>query len=310
MPIDPRACPGACNARARREHRAYDETLRAHEQALAEWRIPLALPITVAPELPRIATWYGDPVWCGTDLAARRQELAELDDLACLVVRDADGHRGANGEARVSGSPAPGSPSPTLDDVDELDSWLRSWQATWTGTDTLARRGHIADSVTRGVSWLLGRADRVLQHADVGADFGREVHAWHTRLSRGSKSDIRVHRKPLRCDKCGCMSLEWPEGSDRVTCARRDCQRVLSLPEYEALVEHVAPAAQVEVKARAAARPRRARVDYGDLSGRTPAGSPPGVPRERDDERIAGWAASPMSSRSPKTPTKPPSRPG
>ncbi|WP_405149469.1 hypothetical protein OG589_14630 [Sphaerisporangium sp. NBC_01403] len=286
MPIDPRSCPGACNARARREHRVYDEQLAAYQQALDEWRIPLTLPVNNA-EPPRVTPWYGNPVWCGTDLAARRQELAELDDLACLVVAEADGHRGANGEARVSGSPTPGSPSPTLDDVDELDSWLRSWQGAWTGEDTLARRGHIADSVTRGVSWLLGRADRILGHEAVGADFGREIHAWHTRLSRGSKSDIRVHRKPLRCDRCGCLSLEWPEGSDRVTCARRDCQRILTLPEYEALVEHVAPAARVAVTARAAARPRRPHADCGDLSGRTPAGSSP-IPMENaEHERIA-----------------------
>ncbi|MCW2768170.1 MAG: hypothetical protein JWO11_4129 [Nocardioides sp.] len=289
MPIDPRACPGACNARARREHRVYDEALRTFEQELADWRVPLTLPDAVAPEPPRVTPWYGNPVWCGTDLAARRQELAELDDLACLVVRDADGHRGQHGEARVSGTPVSGSPSPTLDDVDELDSWLRDWQATWTRTDTLARRGHIADSVNRGVSWLLasGRCDRILQHPQVGADFGREIHAWHTRLSRESKSDIRVHRKPLRCDKCGCLSLEWPEGSDRVTCARRDCQRILTLVEYEALVDHVAPAAQLAVRERSAARPRKPRVDYGGLSGRTPAGSSP-IPAENDNhERIA-----------------------
>lgn len=247
--LDPRSCPGACNGRYRREHHAYDDALAAYQRdldayprALADWHPPL-VPHPERPEPPappRTAAYLGSPVWCGTCTVARRTELAALDDLACLLVAEADGHRGVNGEAKVSRSAGPASPSPTLDEVDELESWLRSWQAAWTGTDTLARRGGLADAVTRGVAWLHARADRMLAHPDLALPYGQEIHGWYTRLARASRSDVRVQRKPLPCPGCDCKSLEWPEGADKVACARADCARVLTLGEYEALVEHAA----------------------------------------------------------------------
>lgn len=239
MPIDQNACPGACNAKVRREHRTYDEEIRAYDKALADWDgTPETEP--VRPQPPRTLYWLGDPVWCVTDTATLRQELAELDDLAALAAARSDGHREPTREGRVSGTTTPPSPSPTVEDLDELESWLREWRATYAGTETPARQGFLATAVTTNVAWLLARAERILARPEYGADFGREIHAWHTRLAQASKTSIQVQRKPLRCPRCHLLRLEHRDGDDSVRCASPGCGRVIRLDEYDAMVEHAA----------------------------------------------------------------------
>lgn len=233
-------CIGPCNARYRREQDAYERDLRAYHEAVEAWENGESGddPYPEAPAPPRLAPWYGAPVWCsscGYDIKAK---LSRLDGLACLYLRDADGHRGAGDQARVGGSHTTPSLSPALDDLDELDGWLRDWRATCMGTDTMARQGDLAHSITLGTAWLVARTERILARAAVARLFGDEIHIWHRRLARVSKSDVVVHLKPLRCDKCHRLTLEWKDGDDKVTCRARDCMRVLKLDEYDALAEH------------------------------------------------------------------------
>ena len=248
MPMDPNACIGGCNARYRRAHRAFEAELRTYIDAVVAWRdyVKTTPPEEwegdqakepVKPEEPTVRPWLGEPVWCGTCTAARRQELAELDDIASIYAARSDGHREPSQEGRVSGSSETPSLSPMVDDLDELESWLREWRATHSRIDTPARQGYLASAITTGTAWLLVRAEHILARPEYGAEFGRELHQWHTRLTAASKTSIAVHRKPLRCDTCHMMRLEHRDGDDSVRCATPGCGRVLRLDEYDALVE-------------------------------------------------------------------------
>lgn len=240
-------CVGPCMNRARHKVRDHQEALRLHDEDLQRWYayldqkpagVKMRQPIPLAP--PRIIPIHGNPIWCGSCTASIRQQLAELDDLACIAAAEADGHRGAGAEARVTGSHESVSLSPITDDLDELDRWLRDWRAAYLGEETMVRRGGLADAITTGVSWLLARVDRLLARRDIAVPFGEETTAWHARLARFGKADVRVLRKPLRCPNCSRLTLEWREGDDKVSCRMGDCGRVLLLQEYEALVEQAA----------------------------------------------------------------------
>lgn len=232
-------CPGPCNGRFRRESAAYEQDLAAHHEAVRRWDAgedPADTP-PVEPEPPRGNPWYGNPVWCGVCLATIRQELAELDDLASIYAARSDGHRETTSEGRVSGTHNPPSLSPVVEDLDELEGWLRAWRAVYSNAETQARQGYLASSITTNVCWLLTRAEHILARHEYGEDFGRETRSWHSRLAMASKASVVVHRKPLRCPRCDMLRLEYRDGEDSVTCANPDCRRVLRLAEYDALVE-------------------------------------------------------------------------
>lgn len=228
-------CAGPCMDTARRRAATYQRDREAYAAAMMDWR-ERGGHRPVEPEPPKIHVVPGDPVFCGLCRAQIRQALVELDDLACVLAAAADGHRPAADGPRVSGSASPGSPSPTVELLDELESWLRSWRARQAGTSTWARTGLLAQSITTQSTWLLARLDVMLAR-DFAEEFGRGLLSWHGRLARGARADVRVERKPLRCPGCRWTTLEWRVGSDVVTCRRVDCRHELSLDEYEALVD-------------------------------------------------------------------------
>lgn len=232
MPI----CPGPCNTHYRHAYRAYQEQMRAHEQALIAWDgTPGTAP--VPPEPPTIRPWLGDPIWCRRCTTTLRQELAELDDLASLYAARVDGHKEISLHAPITGTPTLASPSPAVEDLDELERWLRDWRAVYSGTQTPARQGLLANAITTGVAWLLARCEAILARPEFGVDFGRELHAWHHRLAAAARATTTIHRKPLRCPACHMLRLEHRDGDDVVRCANPGCGFELGLGEYEALVE-------------------------------------------------------------------------
>lgn len=234
---DPAACPGRCNRKYRGLWRDYSNAHAAFRAASTRWLSGSDEPAPIEPDPPTWEPWWGEPIWCPRDVADIRQHLAELSDLASMYAAEADGHREAPTDSRVSGSAEPSSPSPVLDDLDELAGWLRDWESAYTGTDPIARRGLLADSVYTGVAFLLARLDRMLALPDVAVDFGNEVLGWHKRLVGKTKAGAQVHRMQMRCPGCQSMSLEWTDGTESVVCIMRDCGRILRLGEYRDLAE-------------------------------------------------------------------------
>ena len=231
------ACPGTCN-------RAYREAQQAFKQALADYD-PLdanqSRPIPAS-----IQAWPGDPYWCGRCKSRIRETLAELDDLAALLLATADGHRTAPGTERVSGSADAMSPSRAADDLQELEAMLAGWESAYRdlmGWPSLTRRGHLASTVTTIIAWLSARLDEVLR-APFAVDFGTEVMLWHREFTNKTKAGVRTLRKPLRCPRPSCrlLTLTWTEGDTYVTCGNPDCQARIPLAEYEAETQRLSEA--------------------------------------------------------------------
>ena len=222
------ACPGVCN-------RHYREAQAAFRQALADYD-PLDANQS-RPIPPSVQAWPGNP-WCGRCKSRIRETLAELDDLAALLLATADGHRAAPGTERVSGSQASFTPSQAADDLEELTAMLAGWEGAYRELrewPSLARRGHLASAVTTSIAWLSARLDEILL-APFAADFGTEVMQWHREFTNKTKAGARTLRKPLRCPRpqCRLLTLTWTEGDTYVTCSNPDCQARIPLAEYEA----------------------------------------------------------------------------
>lgn len=242
-------CAGACMNSYRRKVHAYEHAVTAYHVALerwqmdvAAWHAPLSWPEEPGkPAEPRLPyPVLGEPVYCPECVYVIKAQLSRLDGAACVYLRESDGFRGASDQAKVSRSSEARTLSPTIEDLDDLDSWLRSWKGAYLGQDTFARSGQLADSITLGTSWLVARAERILAHPDIAQSFGDEVAGWHRRLVRYDPSDVVIERlKGVRCPECGGLTLERKIGEDKVTCRMRDCDRILKLSEYQDL-EHEA----------------------------------------------------------------------
>jgi hypothetical protein len=226
------ACPGSCNQRWREARELFAAALQEYD--------PLDSSQS-RPEPPSIQPWPGDPVWCTVCTSTIGVKLAELDDLAPLRLRTADGHRAADAAERVSGSAEPPSASPAHDDIDDLASMLSGWEAAYRdlkGYPSPPRRGDLADTLTSCVAWLSSHLRGILA-TDLADEFGREILAWHRENANKAKAGVRTLRKPLRCPACGMLTLFWTEGEKNVYCADKNCARVLSLSDYENEVERI-----------------------------------------------------------------------
>lgn len=242
-----RLCAGPCMHSYRRKVRTHQAAIIAHQQAYAEWLTeadawhpPLPYPVEPEPPAdPRLPyPVFGEPVYCPSCTYEIKSMLSKLDGAACMYLREADGFRGESDQAKVSGSSAPASLSPTVEDIDDLDSWLRSWKGAYLGSDTFARSGGLADSVALGTAWLVARAERILARPEFARDFGEEVAGWYRRLRRYDPSEVVVERlRGVRCPECGGLTMERRVGEDKVTCAIRTCERVLKLSEYREMAD-------------------------------------------------------------------------
>jgi hypothetical protein len=226
------ACPGTCNAKYRKAMEEYAAALQDYD------------PLDSAqsrPDPPSLRPWPSEPAWCARCSAEITAKLPELDDLAGLRNRTADGHRHADAAERVSGSAEPPSASPAHDDIDELTGMLRTWETIYrdlNGWPAPPPRGDLADRLTTCISWLAFHLRGILA-SGIAADFGREVLQWHREDAAKAKAGVRTLRKPLRCPACGMLTLFWTEGERNVYCADPNCARVLSLADYEAEVERI-----------------------------------------------------------------------
>jgi len=216
-------CPGACNT---------------------AWR-------TIPPGDPgRPEPVPGEPVWCPRDQARIRRQFAELDILGALRAFIGDGHREqAASPSRGNGHPP--SPSPAMDDVDELTRWAFSWKdayldlhPSWKAAQTYA--GNLAEARTETIAWLCERMDGLLE-APFAADFGREVTWWHRSLTTVTKAGTGRHRKLAPCPWCGLRTLYETDGDDYLACCNPGppaCRARLTKDEYTGWAQQAARAVQ------------------------------------------------------------------
>lgn len=220
------ACPGSCNSRWREAQEAYKQALAFYD--------PLDKDQS-RPEPPDMRPWEGAPVWCSACQSRISQRLGQLDDLACILQRFADGHRGAPDSPMVSGSTDAVSPSAAADAVDELARMLREWEHAWcdhVGVSYPRHEPDLASWITLAVSWLFARLAKILA-SPLAEDFGSEILSWHRELAGQAKAGTRKLRKPMRCPGCQQLTLTWVEGEEMVNCSDPSCQRTMGYSEYE-----------------------------------------------------------------------------
>jgi hypothetical protein len=197
------------------------------------------------PEPPEITPWPGEPVWCRPCQARISQRLAQLDDLASILARYADGHRDAPDGPMVSGTAETMSPSAAQDMADDLARMLGGWESAYrelTEAPTPRRNPDQAEWITACSAWLAARLPRILA-SPMGEDFGHEILSWHREMTAQAKAGTRKLRKPLRCPGCQMLTLTWTEGDESVYCGNPACRMVMRYAEYEAEVSHRAGAA-------------------------------------------------------------------
>lgn len=230
-------CPGPCNNDYRRVRALYDADLAAYVAAI-EKRDGTG-PIPEAPEPPHTRPWYGDPVWCRKCASSIHEQLAELDDLAALVAAIPPLPRpGDDGLGKLKGTKAVPSGSARMDDLDDLNSWLRGWEsAARREDDPRPRRGILARESTTLVAWLYAHFDVLIYDGNAAKDFGEECRRWHHALAkRAAAGQIRRHKK-RPCPRCSLYTLWLTMGEDYVRCVNEDCGRILSRADYDALAD-------------------------------------------------------------------------
>jgi hypothetical protein len=245
-------CNGPCNSRYRRAMTDYQDALTAWQEAQAS-RLP-GSPEPEKPEEPSIRPEAGAPVWCTRCQSLLLAKLGELDYLASIVTASADGHRTSTDlNEFVKGSKKHPSLSPTTEDVDELASVLRGWESVHRGEDPRVRQGDLATEITTTISWLMSHWTPMICNHDYGLDYGSEIRSWHRRFSvRGKTGTGKVSRR-LPCPRCQRRSLVHEQGTDYVECTNVSCRRLLSIDEYDTLVEQRGKAAAVRGKTKTAA---------------------------------------------------------
>ena len=230
-------CPGPCNNTYRRRLALHENEVAKYAQAL-ETRAHTD-PIPEPPVPPDLQPWHGDPVWCPKCTGRIKNELTELDDLAALIfsipplARPAD-----DGNGRVAGTKDARSPSARMDDVEDLNEWLRSWEAAARAEDDpKPRRGILAQESTTVTAWLYHHFDVLIYNVAAAGDFGEEIGRWHRDLARRAAAGRMTRHMKKTCPRCHLYTLWLTIGEDYIRCANEDCARMLSREEYELLTD-------------------------------------------------------------------------
>jgi hypothetical protein len=216
----------------------YEEAVRKYDDMLMRTP-PGAAEIPDPPEPPDITPSYGAPVWCGKCQLVISTELSRLDDLAAHLAALPPGVRPAvtspRERVRVSGSHGTPSPSPAADGLLELSGWLREWEAVAkTEDDPRPRRDFLAREMTTVTAWLYSHFELLILNADVAADFGAEVRAWHRELTAATHAASAAKHVKRPCPRCKLYSLWEQIGEDYIRCMNEDCNRRLTRAELDA----------------------------------------------------------------------------
>lgn len=264
MTQDERACKGPCANRYREAWAAYPKALAAWqtqaEQAIKEATQDAettedfpepecltpqqidALKLPERPLPPDMSYNLGEPNFCGRCRPRIRRALDEVDRLASLLDSWADGHRGATSGEKVSrSSSAPASPSPISVILDTLYQEVTDVEDEWRETRgyTKVRRGTSrgAHGRTLAIAFVLDHFTDIFLSED-HIEFCLRVLTWERLLLAQTKSDPVVRSRPGRCPRCRLMNTLQTRDDGYTVC--NGCGRLLSEPEYESEVLHVA----------------------------------------------------------------------
>jgi ribosomal protein L37AE/L43A len=233
VPISPEACPGVCNAVARRTHAAYDLAVEAHAHNMQQW---LALPgddrpaRPEPPAQPSISVAFGAPVWCSGCSGKIRNALYRVNELAPVIYADITGHRsaaiiGPNGTKPLD-------PKATIEKLDEMYGDLAATASQW----KQARRHPDRWSPARGsdarnivVGYLLEQLDNILRNPG-SVDFGLRVLLWEKRLVGMATAEPVSRRSVIRCPRCHERQVSR-EDDGYYKC--RSCGRLLNEAEHD-----------------------------------------------------------------------------
>ena len=233
-------CAGPCNSRYRRLTAEYEAACAKYEQALTVYTPGTGQEPPEPPESPDIQPWLGNP-WCPKCQATIHQELGELDDLASiLAARPPLDVAGSSEEAhvgRISGTREEKSPSPRMDDLEDLNVWLRNWESAFRGTDPPARRGYLATETTTIVAYLASHFEPCITHPDLAADFGSETRRWHRELLGNARAGTLDKHQKRPCPRCKLYTLWARDGEEYVRCINDDCNRRMTREEFRQLAD-------------------------------------------------------------------------
>lgn len=248
MPIDPQACPGVCNRRARRAWEEYDQAVIAHaiamdiyageypkyQAALSAWHPPLAWPVEprepAQPEQPAVQVLRANPVWCRRCPRVIRGALYQINETAAILYADITGHRsavitGPTGKKALD-------PKKVIEMLDHVYGDLVEVAGLWAE----ARNHPFRPPLTRGsharnitISYLLGELDDILLHP-ASVDFGEKVLYWERKLLDAAKADPASRRSPISCPRCRERALHR-EDDGFFKC--RSCECLLTQEEHD-----------------------------------------------------------------------------
>lgn len=180
-----------------------------------------------------LAPAYGDPVWCPPCAWAIAARLADLDDLVALLEAEVAGQRGTSDDAPVTGSKGSPSPSPAVDDIDEITRLLEYHEDAYRELRGLPRRPVRGPEmrVAMCAGWLGRHIDGLLA-SPLAEEFGRDVSRLHAMARRRTRTDQAKVRKPAPCPRCDTKALTHHDGDRYVVC--ESCGRLMTLDEYDA----------------------------------------------------------------------------
>ena len=166
-----------------------------------------------------------------------RRELADLDDSPQRSAHCRAGIRpasdGTQERIRTARSVFTPSPSPAIDDLDELYRWLVAWE-------TYYRDLH--DGHRAAAGYLAGLAGRVnslgtdghldgLLLTELAEPFGEETRRWHRELVAKTHSARSAKHVKKPCPRCRLYTL-WEEiGQEYIRCINKDCNRMMTRDE-------------------------------------------------------------------------------
>lgn len=175
----------------------------------------------------------GLPVWCGDCGNAIAAALDELPDLLTALDAEVDQQRAAGGDAPITGSRGRPSPSPIVDDIDEITRLLEYWEDAhreYAGHPARPPRGS-GRRPGAAARWLATHLVVVLA-APFAEELGRDVTRLHRLARRRTATDQAKARKPVPCPGCDLLALVHAAGDKYIGCD--SCGRLLSFDEYDA----------------------------------------------------------------------------
>lgn len=188
---------------------------------------------------------HGDPIWCEDHRISIRNDLSDMPDLYVGLHIEAVHGTPKPAAGRVSGSKHEPSPSPRLDDADEIVRWACDWEDIFrrelgepAARAPVSARPRALLEAIHFLTTRLRKALAVIGDPDepLGLQFGREVHARHRELLRITRRDRLVHSLDPPCPACDMRSLRRHDGDDVIRCTNPECREVWSEVEYQRLV--------------------------------------------------------------------------